>query len=137
MLAGSRIAMLPKQRYKQEQRLMLLNADSIVNTYPQRQLQRTAAGTVKRNCSSQSTEEGFDESFSEDDELLILPLGPPNDAHPLLATQVFLPVYLLEILNTHSLTCSLRFICANLPFSKDKINQQNEIRILTQEENLI
>lgn len=89
--------MLPKQRYKQEQRL--LNADAIVNTHPQRQLliqqlQRAvsgATGTVKRNCNSQSTEEGFDEeftSFSEDDELLILPLGPNGDVTALLASQV-------------------------------------------------
>ena len=74
---------------------MLLNADPIVNTYPQRQLQRAAsAAAVKRNCSSQSTEEGFDEeftSFSEDDELLIFPLGLPidDDQQKLLATQVF------------------------------------------------
>lgn len=84
--------MLPKQRYKQEQRL--LNADAI--THPQRQLllqqlQKAGATTVKRNCNSQSTEEGFDEeftSYSEDDELLILPVGPNDDVTALLASQV-------------------------------------------------
>lgn len=104
MPVGSRIAMLPKQRYKQEQRLMMLNADSIVNTYPPRQLQQfqqqlqraaSAAITGKRNCSSQSTEEGFDEEFTSlsEDELLILPFGPPTDDDAqntlALATQVF------------------------------------------------
>ena len=87
----SRIAMLPKQRFKQEQRQMLLNADSIVNTYQQTTSNnnKTTTTNVKRNCSSQSTEEGFDEEFTsfsdENDELLIL----QNTQLDRVTTQVF------------------------------------------------
>lgn len=73
---NNRIAMLPKQRYKQEQRLMLLNADSIVDTYHVRKSAKLKTNNLKQKTSSQSTEEGFDEDFTsfsdEDDELLIL-----------------------------------------------------------------
>lgn len=72
-MTTNRIAMLPKQRYKQEQRLMLLNSDTTVhNTHlAQKQPQRIK---INLKSSSKSSEEGFDEefSFSDEDEILIL-----------------------------------------------------------------
>lgn len=96
--------MLPKQRYKQEQRLMLLNVDSIVDTYQHKQAVNSTKN-VKRNCSSQSTEEGFFDEFTsfseEDDELLILQkTGQIDRVKPPLTTktQVFLLFFLFILI---------------------------------------